>query len=150
MSNSLPPTHSLQHTSSMRSLRTIKEGIEDKELFKAQAETAEASPKVAEGNDGSNIRPSPALKWRYSITERTHKGCISQAQAHHIADNHRRSSSFLTSSRYWSRHIYQLAYGFTILQDKVSGLSNPAVATSPIQTAASSILHLQRRSCGRL
>ena len=55
MSNAIPPAHSLQRTSSMRSLRTIKEGIEDKELFKDQAETAEASPKVAEANDGSEF-----------------------------------------------------------------------------------------------
>ena len=43
----------------MRSLRTIKQRMEDKDLFKAQAETAGASPKAAEANDESEYQPSP-------------------------------------------------------------------------------------------
>ena len=57
MSTATPLGQSLQRTISMRSLQTITEDMEDKELLiiKDQAETAEASPKVAEANDGSEF-----------------------------------------------------------------------------------------------
>ena len=62
MSNAIPPTHSLHRTASMRSLRAITEGMEDKKslALKDQADTDKASPKLAEANDGLGSRPSNA------------------------------------------------------------------------------------------
>ena len=57
MSNVTPLAGSLQRTLSTRSLPTIKEDMEDKQLFmlKDQAETGKASPSITEANDGSEL-----------------------------------------------------------------------------------------------
>ena len=57
MSNDITPTHSSHRTSSMRSLQTIEEDMEGKQLLgiKDQTESHEASPNLAEANDGSEF-----------------------------------------------------------------------------------------------
>ena len=57
MSTATPLAESLQHTAGRSSLETIREDMEDKEFssIKGEAESAEASPKVAEVNDGSEF-----------------------------------------------------------------------------------------------
>ncbi len=74
---------SLQRTISMRSLQTIKEDKEDQDLLiiKDQAESTEASPKVAEANDDSdfmmitvghcrNVVPAPKYHAELDMTSR--------------------------------------------------------------------------------
>ena len=66
MSTATPLDQSLQRTISPLNLQTIKEDMEDKELLiiRDQNESAEASPTVAEANDGS-LNTSPKLLTLY-------------------------------------------------------------------------------------
>ena len=59
MSTATPLAGSLQRTLSTRGLQTIEEDLEDKCILIIQdkAESDEASPKAAEANDGSGLRP---------------------------------------------------------------------------------------------
>ena len=59
MSTATPLAGSLQRTLSTRSLQTIEENLEEKGILIIQdkAESDEASPKVAEANDCSELRP---------------------------------------------------------------------------------------------
>ena len=83
MSTATPLEQPLQRTISMRSLQTIKEDMDDKEflIINDQAESAEASPKVAEANDGSefmmitvghcrNVVPAPKYHAELDMTSR--------------------------------------------------------------------------------
>ena len=83
MSNVTSLVGSLQRTLSVRSLQTIKEDMEDKELFvlKDQVETDKASPSVAEAIDGSefmmitvghcrNVVPAPKYHAELNMTSR--------------------------------------------------------------------------------
>ena len=59
MSTATPLAGSLQRTLSTRSLQTIEEDLEDKGILIVQdkAESDEVSRKIAEANDGSELRP---------------------------------------------------------------------------------------------
>ena len=83
MSTTTPLDQSLQRIASPLDLQTIKEDMEDKELLmiKDQAESAEASPTVAEANDGSefmmitvghcrNVVPAPKYHAELDMTSR--------------------------------------------------------------------------------
>ena len=83
MSTATPLSQSLQRTISMRSLQTIEEDMDDKEMsiIKDGAESAEASPQVAEANDGSefmmitvghchNLVPAPKYHAELDMTSR--------------------------------------------------------------------------------
>ena len=83
MSNNITPAQSLHRTSSMRSLHTIEEDMEGKQLvgIKDQTGSHETSPKLAEANDGSefmmitvghcrNLVPAPIYHADLGMTSR--------------------------------------------------------------------------------